>query len=117
MSIVVDIEPSQRAQVIKQMNKLINVLQAIGPHRRPGRTPRTGAAAGARHACRIARRSSRKPRSSARARWIRSVEGFALEATGDPEKLDEFIDVMRSYGEIEVTRSGLVVGFARKQES
>ena len=38
-----------------------------------------------------------------------SVEGFALEATGDPEKLDEFIDVMRSYGEIEVTRSGLVV--------
>jgi acetolactate synthase-1/3 small subunit len=37
-----------------------------------------------------------------------SVEGFALEATGDPEKLDEFIDVMRSYGEIEVTRSGLL---------
>src|SRR5271163_3390051 len=29
MSIVVDIEPSQRAQVIKQMNKLINVLQAV----------------------------------------------------------------------------------------
>ncbi len=37
-----------------------------------------------------------------------STEGFALEATGDPEKLDEFIDVMRSYGEIEVTRSGAV---------
>src|SRR5262244_4140928 len=28
MSIVVDIEPSQRGQLIKQMNKLINVLQA-----------------------------------------------------------------------------------------
>jgi hypothetical protein len=37
-----------------------------------------------------------------------STEGFALEATGDSEKLDEFIDVMRSYGEIEVTRSGAV---------
>src|SRR5260370_31640489 len=37
-----------------------------------------------------------------------STEGFALEATGDSEKLDEFIDVMRSYGEIEVTRSGTV---------
>jgi acetolactate synthase-1/3 small subunit len=37
-----------------------------------------------------------------------SVEGFAIECTGDPEKLDEFIDLMRSYGEIEVTRSGLV---------
>ena len=37
-----------------------------------------------------------------------STEGFALEATGDAEKLDEFVDIMRAYGEIEVTRSGLV---------
>lgn len=37
-----------------------------------------------------------------------SLEGFAIEATGDVEKMDEFIDVMRSYGEIEVTRSGQV---------
>ena len=37
-----------------------------------------------------------------------SVEGFALEVTGDPEKLDEFIAVMRSYGDIDVTRSGAV---------
>ena len=36
-----------------------------------------------------------------------NVEGFVLEVTGDSEKLDEFIDVMRSYGEIEVTRSGM----------
>jgi acetolactate synthase-1/3 small subunit len=35
-----------------------------------------------------------------------STEGFALEATGETEKLEEFIDVMRSYGEIDVTRSG-----------
>ena len=37
-----------------------------------------------------------------------TVEGFVVETTGDPEKLDEFIDIMRSYGEIEVTRSGVV---------
>ena len=37
-----------------------------------------------------------------------STEGFALEVTGESEKLDEFIDLMRSYGEIEVTRSGTV---------
>ena len=37
-----------------------------------------------------------------------STEGFVLEATGDAEKLDTFIDLMRSYGEIEVTRSGTV---------
>ena len=35
-----------------------------------------------------------------------STEGFAIEVTGDPEKLNEFISVMRSYGEIDVTRSG-----------
>ena len=46
-----------------------------------------------------------------------STEGFALEATGDPEKLDEFIDVMRSYGEIEVTRSGRGRHVARNQET
>src|SRR5580704_2158492 len=37
-----------------------------------------------------------------------SLDGFALEATGVTEKLDEFIDVMRSYGESEVSRSGAV---------
>ncbi len=43
MSIVVDVEPNQRAQVIKQMNKLINVLQATdsteGPAVRQGISP------------------------------------------------------------------------------
>ena len=42
-------------------------------------------------------------------RKARKVEAAVIEATGDTEKLDEFLEVMRSYGEIEVTRSGLVV--------
>ena len=46
-----------------------------------------------------------------------STEGFAIEATGDSEKLDEFIDVMRSYGEIEVTRSGAVAVSLEAQET
>src|ERR1700758_3423049 len=29
MTIVVDVEPTLRAQVVKQMNKLVNVLQAV----------------------------------------------------------------------------------------
>ena len=37
-----------------------------------------------------------------------STDGFAIEATGEPEKLDEFIEVMRSYGEIDVARSGAI---------
>ncbi|HTS76902.1 MAG TPA: acetolactate synthase small subunit [Bryobacteraceae bacterium] len=107
MSIVVDIEPNQRAQVIKQMNKLINVLQA---------SDLTEAPAVRRELVLVRVRAGMKDRTAILkeaeifgARAVdSSVEGFALEATGDPEKLNEFIDVMRAYGEIEVTRSGLV---------
>jgi acetolactate synthase-1/3 small subunit len=89
------------------MNKLINVLQA---------TDLSEAPAVRRELMLIRVRSSMQNRTAILkeaeifgARAVdSSVEGFALEATGDPEKLDEFVDVMRAYGEIEVTRSGLV---------
>lgn len=107
MSIVVDVDPSLRAQVIKQMNKLINVLQA---------TDLTEAAAVQREMVLIRVRSTMQNRAAILkeaeifgARAVdSSTEGFVLEATGDSEKLDEFIEVMKSYGEIDVTRSGLV---------
>jgi acetolactate synthase-1/3 small subunit len=107
MSIVVDIEPVQRQQLIKQMNKLINVLQA---------TDLSEAPAVRRELVLLRVRANMQDRAAILkeaeifgARAVdSSVEGFALEATGDPEKLDEFIDVMKSYGEIDVTRSGLV---------
>jgi acetolactate synthase-1/3 small subunit len=107
MSIVVETEPHQRAQLIKQMNKLVNVLQA---------SDLTEAPAVRRELVLVRVRAAMQNRTAILkeaeifgARAVdSSVEGFALEATGDPEKLDEFIDVMRSYGEIEVTRSGLV---------
>ena len=70
MSIVVDVEPSQRAQVIKQMNKLINVLQASDLTEGSAVRRELVLVRVADAPCRIARRSSRKPRSSARARWI-----------------------------------------------
>jgi acetolactate synthase-1/3 small subunit len=45
-----------------------------------------------------------------------STEGFAIEVTGAPEKLNEFVDIMGSYGEIEVTRSGvLAIGLEPKK--
>jgi acetolactate synthase I/III small subunit len=107
ISLVVDIEPSQRAQVIKQMNKLVNVLQA---------SDLTEAPAVRRELLLLRVRATQENRAAILkeaeifgARAVdSSVEGFALEATGDPEKLDEFIEVMKSYGEIDVTRSGLV---------
>jgi len=107
MSIVVDVEPQLRTQVIKQMNKLVNVLQA---------SDLTEAPAVRREMVLLRVR----PTVNSRANILKeaeifgarvvdsSTEGFALEVTGDPEKLDVFIDLMRSYGEIEVTRSGTV---------
>lgn len=107
MTIVVDVDASLRRQVIKQMNKLVNVLQATDLSESP---------AVAREMVLLRVRANLDTRTAIlkeaeifSARVVdSSVEGFALEATGDPEKLDEFIDVMRSYGDIEVTRSGMV---------
>ncbi|HVT92694.1 MAG TPA: acetolactate synthase small subunit [Bryobacteraceae bacterium] len=107
MSIVVDVEPQLRSQVIKQMNKLINVLQATDLTESPS-------------VCRDMALMRIKATQTNRAAILKeaeifgarvvdqSVEGFALEATGDPEKLDEFVEVMRSYGDIDVIRSGSV---------
>jgi acetolactate synthase-1/3 small subunit len=105
MTITVDVEPHQRQQVIKQMNKLINVLQAADLTESPSVT---------RELVLVRIRPSQDSRTSVLkeieifgGRVVdTSTEGFVIEVTGDPEKLHEFIDVLRSYGEIDVTRSG-----------
>ena len=107
MSIVVDVDAALRAQVIKQMNKLVNVLQAIDL---------TEAPAVARELVLLRVRAPMSSRTAILkeaeifgARIVdSSTEGFALEVTSEIEKVEEFIDIMRAYGDIEVTRSGLV---------
>src|ERR1039457_6819556 len=105
MTIVVDVDSLQRAQVIKQMNKLINVLQANDLTEGPSvvrelvllriRTPQESRTAVLKEAEIFGGRVVDS-----------SVEGFAIEVTGDPEKLGEFVDVMSAYGEVDVSRSG-----------
>jgi len=105
MTIAVGVEDHQRQQVIKQMNKLINVLQA---------TDLTESPAVVRELVLVRIRTAQESRTAVLkeaeifgGRVVdSSTEGFAIEVTGDPEKLGEFIDVMGSYGEIDVTRSG-----------
>ena len=107
MTIAVDVDAQLRSQVIKQMNKLINVLQA---------TDLTETPAVRREMALLRVRTTLESRAAILkeaeifgARVVdSSTEGFALEVTGDSEKLEEFVDVMRSYGEIEVTRSGIL---------
>lgn len=105
MTIVVDVESAKRQQVVKQMNRLINVLQA---------TDLTEVPSVVRELVLVRIRTVQESRTAVlkeaeifAGRVVdSSTEGFAIEVTGAPEKLNEFIDVMRSYGEIEVTRSG-----------
>ena len=107
MTIVVDVDPKLCAQVIKQMNKLVNVLQAADL---------TEASSVRRELLLLRVRAQQEGRTEILkeaeifgARVVESSpEGFVIEATGDSEKLDEFLEVMRSYGEIEVSRSGAV---------
>lgn len=107
MTILADVDPKIRVQVIKQINKLVNVLQA---------TDLTDGPSVARELVLLRIRSSKESRTAILkeaeifgARVIDSnVDGYAIEATGAPEKLDEFVNVMQSYGDISVTRSGLL---------
>jgi acetolactate synthase-1/3 small subunit len=107
MTIMVDVDARLRGQVIKQMNRLINVLQA---------TDLTDTPAVVRELVLLRVRAALEHRTAILkeaeifgARVVdSSVEGFALEVTGESEKLEEFVSVMESYGEIEVTRSGAV---------
>jgi acetolactate synthase-1/3 small subunit len=105
MTIVVEVEDPQRSQVIKQMNRLINVLQAVDLTDSPAVT---------RELVLLRIRTAQESRTAVLkeaeifgGRVVdSSTEGYAIEVTGDPEKLGEFIDVMGSYGEVDVTRSG-----------
>jgi len=107
MTITVDVEERLRTQVIKQMNKLVNVLQA---------TDMTESPSVIREMVLVRIKCAQENRTAVlkeaeifQARVIdSSLEGFAIEATGVTEKLDEFIDVKRSYGESDVSRSGAV---------
>src|SRR3954466_7156478 len=105
MTIVVDVEDRIRTQVIKQINKLVNVLQA---------SDMTESPAVIREMVLVRVRCTQDSRTTVlkeaeifHSRVVdSSTEGFAIEATGDPEKLVEFVEVMSSYGEVDVTRSG-----------
>jgi acetolactate synthase I/III small subunit len=115
MTIVVDVDATLRQQVIKQMNRLVNVLQATDLTESPAvtremvllriRTPMESRTAVLKEAEIFGGRVVDS-----------STEGYAIETTGAPEKLDEFVDIMRAYGEIEVARSGTVaIGLESKK--
>ena len=116
MTIVVDVDDKLRAQVIKQMNKLINVLQAADL---------TDSAAVCREMVLLRVRATQESRTSVLkeaeifgARVVdSSTEGFALEVTGESEKLDEFISRNAKLRRYRGHPFGRRRGIARNQET
>jgi len=107
MTIMVDVDSSLRQQVLKQLNKPVNVLQATDLTDSP-KVLRELVMVRVRTAL-ASRPAVLKEAEIFGGRVVdSSTEGFVIEMTSAPEKLMEFIDVMGSYGEIDVTRSGAV---------
>jgi acetolactate synthase-1/3 small subunit len=105
MTILVDVESTMRPLLVKQIQRLINVVQAVDLSEAPV-------------VCRELmlvrvqvpdnmRETFLKEAEIFRARVVDAAPGaYTLEVTGDAEKLDAFLEVIRTYGESEMIRSG-----------
>ena len=105
MTIVVDVEGAMRPLLVKQIQRLINVVQAVDLSEAPV-------------VCREQmlvkvqvpdqmREAFLKEAEIFRARVVDAAPGaYTLEVTGASEKLDAFLEVIRTYGDSEMIRSG-----------
>ena len=107
ITIVVDVEEKTREQVLKQLNKQINVIQVLDL---------TNAPAVQRELALIKVYAAADMRSQIlqeaeifRARIVDSAPGSViLEATGDWQKMEAFLRVLEHYGRVEMVRTGTV---------
>ena len=105
MTIVAEVESAMRPLLIKQIHRLINVVQVVDL---------SDAQVVCREILLVRVQVSEEMRAALlkeadvfRARVVDAAPGaYTLEATGASEKLDAFLEMMRTYGEIEVIRSG-----------
>jgi acetolactate synthase-1/3 small subunit len=105
MTIVVDVADNQRVQVVKQLNKIVNVVQATDLSEAP--LVRRELALIKVQVDSANRQALLKEAEIFRARVVdASPTAYTLEVTGDTEKLEAFIELLRSYGKLEVVRSG-----------
>ncbi len=105
MTILADVESVVRPQVIKQIARLINVVQVED-------------LSDSQVVCREMMLAKVRVGEEQKATFLKEVEifrarvvdaapgAYTIEITGDFEKLDAFIEVLQTYGEIEVIRSG-----------
>lgn len=105
MSITVEVEDKQRAQLIKQILKLVNVLDARDLTEGPS-VSRELALITIR-AGREAQRSILREANIYGAKVVDAgEETLVLEMVGDTEKVDALLESLQSNGEFEATRTG-----------
>ncbi|HYM12829.1 MAG TPA: acetolactate synthase small subunit [Bryobacterales bacterium] len=105
MTIVAEVESPMRPLLIKQIQRLINVIQVVD-------------LSDQQVVCRETMLAKVQVSEEMKATFLREVEifrarvvdaspgAYTVEATGASEKLDAFIEMLRTYGDIEVIRSG-----------
>ncbi len=105
MTIVAEVEDSLRPLLVKQIQRLINVVKVLDL---------TEAPVVCREMVLVRVQVSDEMRAALlkeaeifRARVVDAAPGaYTLEATGASEKLEAFIELLRNYGELELIRSG-----------
>ena len=107
MTIVVDVEPERLEQVVKQLNKLINVIKV---------QELSDAESVERELALIKVRAE----GDARARVIEIAgifrarvldvthQALTIEATGTPDKLEALLELLAAFGVVEMARTGRV---------
>jgi len=115
MTIVAEVDPVMRPLLIRQMKRLVNVVQAADL---------TDAESVNRELALIKVQVAPEMRTSLvqdasifRARVVdASATSYTLEVTGVPEKLNALITLLHNYGEVEMIRSGSMA-IARSPQS
>ena len=105
MTILVDVESAMRPLLVKQIQRLINVVQTVDLTEAPVVSRELMLVR-----VQVAEQSREgflKEAEIFRARVVDAAPGgYTLEVTGASEKLDAFLEVIRTYGDTEMIRSG-----------
>ncbi len=107
ITLVVDVEEKTREQVLKQLNKQVNVIQVLDLTNTP--SVQRELALIKVHVPHESRSRLLQEAEIFRARIVDAAPGSViLEATGDGEKMEALLRVLEHYGRVEMVRTGAV---------
>lgn len=107
MTVVVDVDEGQQEKVVKQLNKIVCVVEAKDLSDAP--IVQRELALIKAYVTPEKRQNLLKEAEIFRVRVVDvSPTAYTFEVTGDAEKMEAFIELLRHYGELEIVRSGML---------